>query len=116
MAKAWLIDVTNRTIAPYEYDGLKSAQDAVGGLITGALVFPNEDYLFVNDEGLFLFENFFEIQIKGETGWHGPYAGNGLLVGREDDDGKPLDVGSGLDDFAVRFLDKRAMIEKYAIL
>ena len=63
-------------------------QKAVGGYIERATELKNGDSIFVNEEGLL--ENprfFFEVE-----GGHQPFAGNGVVVGGEDEDPQPRPV------------------------
>ena len=54
---------------------LADMQAAVGGLIELATTLPNGDDVFVNDEGLFLYRDFFVID-----GAHQPFAGPAIVL------------------------------------
>ena len=60
----------------------RAMRDLIGGPMTIAHVFPNEDVLYVDDEGLLKGPDpdtpyFFNIHA------HQPFAGRGIIVGRE---------------------------------
>lgn len=102
--KAIKIDVTNRTVTEIEIgaNSLKSMQEVVGGLITAALEMENMDTLYVNDEGLFLFNEFFYLEGNVQ-----PNAGNGIIMGT-DEEGGSIGAKSSLEEIRskVRFLNK----------
>lgn len=75
---AYFIDSTNKTIAQVEYSGLSDLQRMVEGSIELACYTRQGDTLFVNEEGLFTKDSFFAIR-----GGYQPFAGNGVIVGRE---------------------------------
>lgn len=88
MSKAILIDAATREIREIENTGLKSLQAAVGGFIETAYSWENGDVLFVDEEGLFKPQsNFFRVPTLCDDQ---PFAGNGVVVGREvtDDEGE----------------------------
>lgn len=96
MAKAWLIDVASREIRAVELSELKDYQKAVGGPIEIAWQWDAGDVCYVDEEGLFKPQrHFFRLAGRGDY----PYAGNGVVVGREmsDDDGEYI----GLADTTV---------------
>jgi len=69
-------------------------QKAVGGYIERATELKNGDSIFVNEEGLL--ENprfFFEVE-----GGHQPFAGNGVVVGGEDEDGETTNAKSEVEE------------------
>jgi len=77
--KAILIDVFNRTITETIVNGLGDLQKAVGGYIETATRDEKngkEVDVFVDEEGLFKYNHFFEYR-----GAHQPFAGNGIVVG-----------------------------------
>lgn len=84
--RAIKIDATNRTIQEFdlpsqEGEQLAAMQKVVGGYICHAGEINGDD-LYVNDEGLLgisVGAPFFEI------GLHQPFAGNGLIVGHNDE-------------------------------
>jgi hypothetical protein len=82
--RAILIDAAKREVTEVEIPGdLKSLQAAVGGYIETAVRLADEDVIFVNEEGL--------LQSPPTDHWfvfkgaHQPFAGNGILVGGNDD-------------------------------
>lgn len=76
--KALWIRVDNRTVTEVDYEGLPDLQRMVGGNIELAMRWTGGDVLFVNDEGLFKYRQFFTL-----PNGHQPFAGNGVIVGRE---------------------------------
>jgi hypothetical protein len=81
--KAIRIDPIARTVTAVEYpDGFRSIQDAVAhdNCSTFCLAgYHKGDTVYVNDEGLFLFDTFFELPDCGQ----GMFAGPALIVGKE---------------------------------
>lgn len=77
--KAYWIRADLKKVEAVDYEELSDLQRMVGGLITPAHCFPNGDIIFVDDEGLLKRQQHFFIV----TGGNQPYAGNGVLVGRE---------------------------------
>lgn len=79
---------------------LEALQAIVGGDIECACELPGGDTLYVNENGLFSFRNYFDI------GAHQPFAGPGVIVGPEGGDGRPQDARSDLEAVRqkVRFL------------
>lgn len=102
--KAIKIDTKNKSVYEIEVFTLADLQEAVGGYIETALNFDNGDTLYVNEEGL-LREPFGFFYYRGAIQ---PYAGNGIIVGinREDGDTIPAksDPGSVVKD--VMFVDR----------
>lgn len=77
--KAILIDAKNREVREVDYVTTNDINSFVGTPFCIGAYFPNEDVMFVDDEGLLNdTQDFFEV-----TGGHQPYAGNGLIVGKE---------------------------------
>jgi hypothetical protein len=108
--RAIKIDVVNKTITEIQIDKnntLKEMQAVVGGLITVACELENVDALMVNDEGLFMFPDFFFFEGNCQ-----PNAGNGILVGT-DMDGNTVDCKTSLEEVKakVRFLDKAGALK-----
>lgn len=84
MSQGYLIDATARTVTAVEFDGLEGLQKMIGGWIEAAYGWANQDTLFVDEEGLLKrHEHFFWLLPERPDQ---PFAGNGVLVGREDDD------------------------------
>lgn len=104
MAQAILIDVEKRNIRTVNVKCLKDMQDAVKGLITTAMRWENGDYCFVDDEGLLKPQEFFFMLEDCPQ----PFAGNGLVVGPEDENGELLDVGQSIVEVSkqVTFLNR----------
>ena len=108
--RAIKIDAVNRTVTEIQIDkknSLKEMQTVVGGLITVACELENVDALMVNDEGLFMFPDFFFFEGNCQ-----PNAGNGILVGT-DLEGNTVDCKTSLEEVKakVRFLDKRQALQ-----
>ena len=102
--KAVKIDSKEKTITDIDVNGLPDLQAIVGGLIATALIFPNGDTLFVDDEGLFKNpENFFE-----HSDGYQPFAGNGVLVGTHPKNGEVLGVLTTAEQLTpkITFLDR----------
>lgn len=80
---AFFINSTDRTIAKVDYTGIKDLYRMVGGPIELAMHWSNGDVIYVNEEGLLMnLPNWFTV-----IGGHQPFAGNGVLVGREVEEG-----------------------------
>jgi hypothetical protein len=107
--RAYHINAEEQTITEImipDKGSLEALQKCVGGYIEPAVRFENEDILYVNEEGLFCSPQFFFI-VKGA---HQPFAGNGVMIGT-DDEGDNQDVQTSLDDIKkqVRFADKQTL-------
>lgn len=77
--KAIHIDVTSREIRVVDYSGIDDLHRLIGGYIAIAATFDNGDVIYVDDEGMFKAQTgFFTVR-----GAEQPFAGNGVLVGRE---------------------------------
>ena len=87
-------------------NSLKEMQEVVGGLITVACE-SDLDTLMVNDEGLFMFSDFFYFEGNCQ-----PNAGNGIMVGT-DENGETVDCKMSLEAVKakVKFLDKRQALK-----
>ena len=83
--KAFLIDAAERQIREVEYvvspmESPLSLQSHIGGFIETAYGWPDGDTLFVDEEGLLKPQlYFFRISTRPDQ----PFAGNGIVVGRE---------------------------------
>lgn len=116
MNKAILIDPKKRKVSIVEYKDHNDIQKFVGGIFTTAMTLPNEETVFVNDEGLLNgTQEFFALK-----GGHQPYAGEGLLVGAElyDDEGDLVETTdpSDLLDWVkknVNFMSKQMVMHIY---
>lgn len=112
--KVIIIDAEKKQVYESTAHGLSDLQKAVDGRIElaheievkGNLV----DTIFVNDEGLFGAQNFFEFK-----GAHQPFAGNGVVVGSDLDSGDSIDVHSSLNEIKskVKFLSLQDVRSKY---
>lgn len=92
--KAIVINAQTRTISEVTIENtLEAKQAIVGGLIERATTLPNGDDVYVNEEGLFLFDRFFYL-----TGEYSPFAGNAVVVGH-DGQGNAVDAKSKREDF-----------------
>ena len=78
MSKAFWIRADIRTVEAVEYKTLADLQRMVGGFIESAWRNKKDDAVFVDEEGMFKYDGFFTI-----AGGHQPFAGNGVLVGRD---------------------------------
>lgn len=86
-------------INPNEYDvqemyinaNLETLQSLVKGYIEVAAYLEYGDVLFVNEEGLYQFNYFFDI------GAHQPFCGPGVIVGEEDSTGKFQDAVASIN-------------------
>lgn len=103
--KAFWIRPGAMSIEMVECNGLADMQRMVGGYIEVAHRFPNGDIVFVDEEGLLKEPSlWFEI-----AGAHQTFAGNGLVTGPEDAEGKLTEPRSTRDEltqvvtFAVSF-------------
>lgn len=93
MKKAILINSELQTITEVEYNSIDDIQRLIGcRCFTVATYLDNEDAIYVDDEGLYTPQFFFEYK-----GAHQPFAGNGLVVGANDE-GEGADVKISLED------------------
>lgn len=76
-SKSYWINAKERTITEVPHEGAADLQKMVEGYIELATYFQG-DTLYVNEEGMYNFDYFFTIE-----GGHQPFAGNGVLVGKE---------------------------------
>lgn len=112
MSKAILIDSANRTVREVTVAGLKDMQRCVGGYIQIAHEWESGDALYVDEEGLLKAQEHW-FRISGQHSDH-PMAGNGLIVG-SDDEGENADVVLTVADVVplVTFYD-RTQVEAWA--
>lgn len=102
MTKAIFIDSVNRSIREVTIEGLKDMQMHVGGYIQSAYEWANGDTLYVDEEGMLKpQEHWFRISTRPDQ----PLAGNGLIVG-SDDEGENADVATLLAEIDVAFYDR----------
>lgn len=95
MNKAYLIDSTNRVITPIEVGDYRDLQKKIGcDLFCVGATLPNEDTLYVDDEGLingtetsFLFQGRLLM-------------GNGVLLGTNPDSGDSENVKTSLESLS----------------
>lgn len=78
MSVAYHINARDKTVTQVEYEGLADLQRMVEGNIELACYTKAGDTLFVEGEGMFKFDFFFFIE-----GGHQPFAGSGVIVGKE---------------------------------
>lgn len=102
MPRALFIDSKAGTVIETEIpndDRLSALQKAVDGSIEAATDFPDGDVLYVDEEGLLKDPKYFF-----DIGAHQPFAGNGIIVGREiDDEGTLADAQTKLTDLKLEF-------------
>jgi hypothetical protein len=104
--KAIFIDSKNREVKEVEIKGdLQSWYETIGcGMVECALYFDDHDSIMVDEEGLFHSEcnEFFFVK-----GGHQPFAGNGLVVGT-DENGESVSTKISLDEVKskVKFMDR----------
>jgi hypothetical protein len=102
--KAILIDVENREVKMVEVEkGIHAIYEKINCDCFTVVSLENEDAIFIDDEGLLKLSEtskFFFIE-----GYHQPLAGNGLILGT-DEEGESVDAKSSLEDIKnrVRFL------------
>ena len=84
--KAIKIDSHTKTIEEVQIEGLPGMQAVVEGYITVALELDDENTLFVDDEGLLKDpKDFFLWRSETESKKTRGFAGNGLIVGHNDE-------------------------------
>lgn len=104
--KAILIDAKNKEVKEVDIAGdLESWYETIGcGMVECALYFDHYDSIMVDEEGLFNNEcnEFFFVK-----GGHQPFAGNGLVVGT-DENGEACDTKISVDEVKskVNFMDR----------
>lgn len=106
MPRALFIDSTAGKVTQIEvpfrgHEFLDALYKRIGcDLIEVATEFPNGDVLYVDEEGLLKEpKHFFDISA------HQPFAGNGVIVGREtDDEGTLADCQTALTDLKITFV------------
>lgn len=105
--KAVFIDTKNRSVEEIEVSGLADFQKAVGGYIETACILDNQDQVFVNEDGMMRFDDFFFIE-----GGIQPYAGNAIVVGPCDEDGDNSDCLYSADDIKnrVTFMNRAEVV------
>jgi hypothetical protein len=100
--RAIFIDAVNHTVEeidlPYETEGYRVINDKIGcRTMTLGYTFPNQDVLFVDDEGLMNHpENFIILE-----GYEQPLAGSGLILGT-DEWGESIPAKTGLADIKTK--------------
>ena len=104
--KAIFIDAKNKEVKEVEIKGdLQSWYETIGcGMVECALYFDEHDSIMVDEEGLFNDQcnDFFFVK-----GGHQPFAGNGLVVGT-DENGESVSTKISLDEVKskVKFMDR----------
>ena len=116
MAKAWLINAAKREVREVAWENVRDMHDLIGGYIEAAARLPNDDVLYVDEEGLLKQQtDFFLFALRPDQ----PLCGNGLIVGpetydeegefvRTEDPATPVEVIRRM----VRFVD-RAWVESW---
>lgn len=108
--KAILIDAENRKIVPVEVekDGIKDYYKFIKcECFTVAGYFKNGAAIFVDDEGLFRSNNFFQVANSGFSNYQ-PFAGNGLIVS-SNEEGEAVDCDIALKSIKIRFMDRQTV-------
>ena len=96
--KAYLIDSVEKTVKEVNYDGTLDGMYKLMdcSMVSAPIIYPNEDTMFADDEGLFNPEN-----TKGSfkmKNWSYPIVGKVLVVGA-DRNGKSTDVKTPINYF-----------------
>jgi hypothetical protein len=109
--RALFINSITKTIEEVEINGLEDLQRLVGGYIAvGTTLVKDtiENTVFVDDEGLLKDPNNY-FYIKGS---HQPFAGNGVLIGTNDE-GDSIDTNFILNDITnlVQFLSTSDVVD-----
>lgn len=92
--RAIKIEPSTKEITECEIDGtVESVQKMVQGDMEPAGEFPNGDVLYVNEEGLYEFSDHFMV-----PGARNTLAGPGLIVGPENQSGKPTAARTSLEE------------------
>lgn len=102
--EAILIDVKNETVTNVTYDSTKSLQEwyrLIGcEMVEVARELPNDDHtgntIMVDEEGMLSLDK--ESKFFTIAGGHQPFAGNGLIVGINYDNGETIDCSITADD------------------
>ncbi len=110
MLKVIAIDTLGKRVYETSVEGLDDMQALVGGLICPAATLDNGDEVYVNDEGLFNAEAFFDV------GAHQPFAGNAYVIGPVDKKGNNTDVQSTVEQIKAKaeFLSCDQIRARYA--
>ena len=80
---ALFINAPYRTVLEVEIDSLDDMQKLIGGYIEAAYQWENGDVLYVDEEGLLKVQDYFFALPEERPDQ--PFAGNGVLVGREEE-------------------------------
>ena len=98
--RAILIDPAKQTITEVDYDGNWTSISTHIDCTTfaSAVVFENEDTLYIDDEGLWGATHFFRIE-----GYPDPLAGRGLILGTNED-GESIAAKSDIEALGIHFV------------
>jgi hypothetical protein len=110
LIKVIIIDVKTQSVYEKEIEHtLKNLQDIVGGNIEAGHHFENEDALFVDEEGLFKYNQFFDI------GAYQPFAGSGFIVGTNYRTGETISAKSDLREIKrlVKFMTRAQALDMF---
>jgi len=114
--RAIKIDSGLMVLAEIDVNSLEDMQKAVGGYIETAHHFPNGDTLFVNDNGV-NGDSYSDMFIVVQ-GAHQPFAGDGLIVGRADENGDTTPALSKIGDLilndVISFISTTELIASYS--
>lgn len=107
-----IIDAEKREVVEYSVVGktLDTMQKIVGGYIERAYEINDTNEIYVNEDGLLTGENnFFTYE-----GAHQPFAGNGVIVGVDYDDGDTIGTTMTVEEVRkkVRFMTRQDIISK----
>jgi hypothetical protein len=114
--KAILIDSKNETVTEVEISNENSLQDWYKKLgcqmVEVAHYFDEHDSIMVDEEGLLSMDS--DTKFFTVVGGHQPFAGNGLVVG-VDDEGESVDCNKGVDEIKslVKFFTLSEIQRKY---
>lgn len=97
--KIWFINTTEEKIEEKEISGFEDIQKLIGGYFERAWTLRNGDEVFVNDNGLNE-ENPLFFTVMGSP--HAAYAGNGVVLGKVDEEGEHLPVTSKLWELKIQ--------------
>ena len=114
--RAIKIDSGLMVLIEIDVNTLEDMQKAVGGYIETAHHFPNGDTLFVNEDGVN--GNSYSDKFIVVQGAHQPFAGDGLIVGRADENGDTTPAVSLIPDLilndVISFITTTELIASYA--
>lgn len=100
--KALLIDSVNRTITPTEIRDWRDIAPAIGADLFDVVGFDDFKHsIYVDDEGLYTKSTYFQLR-----GYPQPLAGNGLVLGYDEDTGDSIDCSLSIEQLKqhIRFI------------